>query len=145
KEAHFDPSDDDVALGFALTESRLANCYVIVAGAETGEKHNRVLRSAEELYYDALKKWRKLRGEFSADETVALYRLAQVEHQLGRNDRAQSLYSEALEHSNKVFGVSSAYTGLLLRDYATFLWSKGDPLLAMYHKLWSWTVLAGVK
>jgi tetratricopeptide (TPR) repeat protein len=143
-DSHFDPNDDAVVLDTTLMRSRLGDCYSILA-EQPGVDTKQMLTTAENLYFRSLNSWRKLRGDFSGDEMVTIYRLAHVQARLGHTSSARTFYKEALDHCIKIYGAKNVYTGLLLRDYADFLWHSNSWLEALYYRVWSLTILASAK
>jgi len=84
------------------------------------------LRSAAEFYFEAQKRWRQSRGDFNHDETIATSDWLRPITSSATTRQPRSSSNNAIEHAKKVFGVKSAYCGLMLREYADFLWDKGN-------------------
>jgi len=142
------PTEDSAFAEITTCESHLADCdyqLALINSKNDRQRSITQLRSAAEFYFEAQKRWRQSRGDFNHDETIATFRLAQTHHQLGNDAAATIEFNNAIEHAKKVFGVKSAYCGLMLREYADFLWDKGNYIGSAINRITSCTILADAK
>ncbi|MGH9551469.1 MAG: protein kinase domain-containing protein, partial [Terriglobales bacterium] len=129
-----------LASEFGICVSRLADCERRISaeyppGSDYGIS---LMRDAAEHYFRAVTAWRKCRGQYNDDETVAVCRLAQAEHVLGDYKHAAMHYQEALDHVLHVFGPRHPYVGVLLRDHSQFLWDDHQYIQSIVERIKAW-------
>jgi tetratricopeptide (TPR) repeat protein len=136
-------SDTITTSDVAMCESRMANCEMQMGVREKNESMRTTFFTKAAYHLkDAAQLWSSAQGESCFDYLVTQYKLAQVLRLMKDYAGAQKCFDKMFDHADQVFGSGSATKGVLLREYADFLWQKGDLIRSLITRIKAWTILA---